>query len=268
MEAHVTWLIHFSRHIAEGILYPRWLANTNYGYGSPDFVFYPPGVYYIGSFLKLAGIDIQKTITFLFLLASLLAGFSCYVYGRNKWGKRVSLLAALAYMTSPYLVLNIYQRAALPETFAVALFPLGLFLTDQAFGKPKWRIGLAFCFAALSLTHAPSLLLYTIFWFSYVICFLLKYSWKAIVITIASGMVGLGIASFYLLPAILEKNLVNVNSMREVSGGFQDNLIWSPGSWTNIFMRTTITDIFTYQLLTIIVLTIIIFFAVGRNLKN
>ncbi len=180
IEAHTTWLINFSKQVAEGIWYPRWLADTNYGYGSPDFVFYPPGVYYIGSILKLTGIDTQKTMTLLFLLASLLAGFSCYVYGRNKWGKRVSLLA---YMTSPYLILNIYQRAALPETFAVALFPLGLFLTDQAFGKPKWRIGLAFFFAALSLTDMPSLLIYTIFWFLYAICCLLKHSWKAVVMT-------------------------------------------------------------------------------------
>ncbi|NEQ74488.1 MAG: hypothetical protein F6K23_16480 [Okeania sp. SIO2C9] len=268
MEAHVTWLIHFSRHIAEGILYPRWLANTNYGYGSPDFVFYPPGVYYIGSVLKLAGIDIQKTITLLFLLASLLAGFSCYVYGRNKWGKKVSLLASLAYITSPYLILNIYRRGALAETFAVALFPLGLFLTDQAFGKPKWRIGLAFFFAALSLTHAPSLLLYTIFWFLYAICCLLKHSWKAVVMTIGSGIVGLGMASFYLLPAVLEKSLVNINIMREVSGGFQDNLIWTPVSFANKFMRTKITDIFTDQLLTILVLIIIIFFCCRQEPKK
>ncbi|NET42221.1 6-pyruvoyl-tetrahydropterin synthase-related protein [Okeania sp. SIO2B3] len=265
---HLQWLTHFSRHLAEGIWYPRWLADTNYGYGSPDFVFYPPGVYYIGSLIKLTGIDIQKTVALLFLLASLLAGFSCYVYGRNKWGKKVALLAALAYMTSPYVVLNIYQRAALPETFAVALFPLGLFLTDQAFGKPKWRIGLALFFTVLSLTHAPSLLLYTIFWFLYVICFLLKYSWKAIVMTIGSGMVGLGIASFYLLPAVLEKNLVNVNSMRKVAGGFQGNLIWTPVSWANGFMRNQITDIFTYQLLIIIVLIIIIFFCCRQEPKK
>ncbi len=265
---HLQWLTHFSKHLAEGILYPRWLADTNYGYGSPDFVFYPPGVYYIGSLIKLTGIDIQKTVALLFLLASLLAGFSCYVYGRNKWGKKVSLLAALAYMTSPYLVLNIYQRSALPETFAVALFPLGLFLTDQAFGNPKWRIGLALFFTVLSLTHVPSLLLYTIFWFLYVICFLLKYSWKAIVMTIGSGMAGLGIASFYLLPAVLEKNLVNVNSMRKVAGGFQGNLIWTPVSWATRFMRTTITDIFTYQLLTIIVLIIIIFFCCRQEPKK
>ncbi|MDJ0636402.1 MAG: hypothetical protein QNJ34_24710 [Xenococcaceae cyanobacterium MO_188.B29] len=52
MRWHITWLQHFSKQLAEGILYPRWLAGTNYGYGSPTFVFYPPLVYYLGSLIN------------------------------------------------------------------------------------------------------------------------------------------------------------------------------------------------------------------------
>lgn len=47
MKWHITWLQHFYRELTEGIWYPRWLAGTNYGYGSPTFVFYPPLVYYL-----------------------------------------------------------------------------------------------------------------------------------------------------------------------------------------------------------------------------
>ena len=36
---HITWVQHFYQHLAEGIWYPRWLAGTNFGYGSPTFVF-------------------------------------------------------------------------------------------------------------------------------------------------------------------------------------------------------------------------------------
>ncbi|NJP19169.1 MAG: hypothetical protein HC763_09550 [Hydrococcus sp. CRU_1_1] len=140
---HIMWLQHFSKQIAEGIWYPRWLAGTNYGYGSPDFVFYPPLVYYLGSFLRLSGLDIQKTIATLFLLASLGSGFSFYLYGRTKWGKITSYLGALAYMTSPYLVLNIYTRGALAEAFALIWIPLGLLLTDKAIAQPRWRVILA-----------------------------------------------------------------------------------------------------------------------------
>jgi uncharacterized membrane protein len=46
LKFHLIWVQLFSQQISEGILYPRWLAGDNYGYGSPTFVFYPPLVYY------------------------------------------------------------------------------------------------------------------------------------------------------------------------------------------------------------------------------
>ena len=33
--------------LAEGRAYPRWLAETNRGHGSPTFLFYSPGAYYV-----------------------------------------------------------------------------------------------------------------------------------------------------------------------------------------------------------------------------
>jgi uncharacterized membrane protein len=87
---HITWLQHFSKQISEGILYPRWLAGDNYGYGSPTFVFYPPLVYYVGSILKIFGLNVEQTITTLFSIAIFLAGFNFYICGRKRWGKIAS----------------------------------------------------------------------------------------------------------------------------------------------------------------------------------
>ncbi|OKH22034.1 hypothetical protein NIES593_13955 [Hydrococcus rivularis NIES-593] len=79
---HIPWLQHFSKQLAEGIWYPRWLAGTNYGYGSPTFVFYAPLVYYIGSLLKFSGFNTENTIIALFSLAIFLSGLNCYYYRR------------------------------------------------------------------------------------------------------------------------------------------------------------------------------------------
>jgi uncharacterized membrane protein len=169
---HVQWLQHFSQQLSEGIIYPRWLAGMNYGYGSPTFVFYPPLFFYLGSFLKISGLDTQKAIIALCTLIFFGAGLSFYLYSRNRWGKAVSCLAAIVYITSPYLFLNIYVRGALPETLALVWLPVGLLLTDKAIWQPKWSLLLAILFAILSLTHVPSLLVYTIFWVFYVLSFL------------------------------------------------------------------------------------------------
>jgi uncharacterized membrane protein len=81
---HISWLQYFSQQLSEGIFYPRWLASQNYGYGSPDFVFYPPLVYYVGSLLKFIGLNAEQAIISLFSLAIFLAGFNFYICGRDR----------------------------------------------------------------------------------------------------------------------------------------------------------------------------------------
>ncbi|MDJ0697943.1 hypothetical protein [Mastigocoleus sp. MO_188.B34] len=261
---HITWLQHFSKQLSEGIWYPRWLAGTNYGYGSPTFVFYPPLVYYIGSALKTIGLNTEQTITTLFALAVFCSGLNFYIYGRNRWGIVASYIGALAYMTAPYVSFNIYIRGALSETWSLVWIPLILLLTDKAIYKAKWRVGLAICFAFLAVTHLPNLLLCTICWGVYMLFYLPKQPWKNVIFTVGSAFVGFGIVSFYLLPVIIDKPLVNLNFMRDVMGGFKENLIIWQG--TN---NTTghIQSFFKYGILTIIPLSAIAFYSHSKNIS-
>jgi hypothetical protein len=262
---HVTWVQHFSKQIAEGIWYPRWLAGTNFGYGSPTFVFYPPLVYYIGSALKLImGLNIQQTMAALFSLALFGAGLSFYICGRNRWGKIPALVGALTYMTAPYIAHNIYYRGALAETWTLVWVPLGLWLTEKAIERPRWRVALAILFSLLALTNVPGLLICLTFWLPYTLLFLLNRSWKTVATTIAAAGVGLGVASFYLLPAILEKHLVSVEGMREVSGGFRANLFGTQLT-VNPTMANRIVPIFMAQSLAIIFFTAVILFLARRQ---
>ena len=256
MKWHVTWLQHFSKQLAEGIWYPRWLAGTNYGYGSPTFVFYPPLVYYLGSLLKVSGLNTENTVVILFSLALFLSGFNFYLFGRARWGIIPSFLGALAYMTAPYLALDIYWRGALASIFVQAWIPLIWWLTEQSLKKPKWRIPLAISWTILALTHAPSLLLCTIVWLPYTLFFLLNYSWKNVVATIIFTGIGLGIASLYLLPAILEQSFVNTGIMKGFLGGFKAGMLGAglPFFPTNISELVSIPYIFTHQTLAIMIL--------------
>jgi hypothetical protein len=223
---HTTWLQHFSKQLAEGIWYPRWLAGTNFGYGSATFVFYPPLVYYLGSFLKMSGLNTEQTIIALFVLATWGMGLSFYIYSHQR-GRLVSLIGALIYMTAPYIAYNIYTRGALAETWALVWIPLGFWLTEQAIVRPKFRILLTIFSALFALTHLPSLLIFTIVWTFYLIYLCQKNPFKAVVATFFSAIIGWGLVSFYLLPAILEQSFVNMQIMTDVSGGFSANVIGS-----------------------------------------
>jgi uncharacterized membrane protein len=259
MKWHVTWLQHFSKQLVEGIWYPRWLAGTNYGYGSPTFVFYPPLVYYLGSLLKFSGLGIENTVITLFCLALFLSGFNFYIFSRYRWGIIAAFVGALAYMTAPYLALDIYWRGGLASVFVQAWIPLIWWLTDRAFKKPKWRIALAISWSIVALTHTPSLLLCVIVWLPYTLFFLINYSWKNVVATIIFTGIGLGIASLYLLPAILEKSFVNTEIMKGVIGGFKAGMLGVGLSFfpININDLVSIPYIFTHQSLAIVILVII-----------
>jgi hypothetical protein len=94
---------------------------------------------------------------------------------------------------------------------------------------------------------------------------LFRYSWKAVVTTIGSAIVGFGTISFYLLPASLERKLVNIDSMRNVSGGYRANLIWTPVKGINEVLHDYTQPIFIQELLIVIGLITIIFIGYRQN---
>ncbi len=218
---HITWVQHFSAQFQEGILYPHWLAGTNFGYGSPTFVFYPPLAYYVGSILKLIGLNSQQTMTAVFSLPIFLAGINFYLYGRSKWGRIAGLVGAISYQLCPYLITVITPNGALSTAWAIAWIPLGVYLTDKSIINHKYTIWLLFFTVIVALTHTPSLLIFAIAWFIYLLLQLREKPWQNVLITFITVALGLGIASIYLFPAILEQKYVNLNYQLGSKGGFQ-----------------------------------------------
>ncbi|MEG3440276.1 6-pyruvoyl-tetrahydropterin synthase-related protein [Pannus brasiliensis CCIBt3594] len=213
---HITWIQHFSHQIAEGILYPRWLAGTNFGYGSPTFVFYPPLVYYIGSVFQLLGFGIEGTMSAVFTLAVVLSGLSFYVYGRSKWNRAAALGGALFYMTTPYLF-GILGGGALASLFGFAWIPIGVWTIDRAIDRPRWRVGLAFLWMLVALTHTPSLLIYAIAGGLYTLIAGWRKSPRTAIETLVFMALGLAMAGFYLLPAVLEQRFTSVEYIIDFS---------------------------------------------------
>ncbi|MBT9310880.1 6-pyruvoyl-tetrahydropterin synthase-related protein [Leptothoe kymatousa] len=238
---HIAWVQHFSQQLAEGIWYPRWIAGTNFGYGSPTFVFYPPFVYYIGSFLKFIGFKSEATMTLLFSLPLFLSGLSFYLYGRSKWGKLPGLLGAIFYMNTPVFISAI-SFGNLSTLWAYPWIPLGMYWVDRSFVKPQARIAVSLMAAVVALTHTPSLLLYAIAWFIYLLFSLLDKPFKAVFLTFAHGVLGFCMAAFYLVPAILEQKFVNLDYQLGSKGGFlmlQISDLFKDG-WSDILVKNLV----------------------------
>lgn len=224
---HLVWLKQFAAEFAQGVYYPRWLGGSNYGFGSPTFVFYPPLIYYIGTPLILGLHCTPDTaINLLFFMGTLLSGLSFYLFGYARLGKSGSLCGALAFITFPYFIYDLYMRTALAELWGLALLPFVFWSVDKAAAARNHLVILpAVAFAVLTLTHLPGLLSTTIAYAIYVICIHARLKPARKAFFLCCPFFGASLAAPYLYSALMERSLVSIEEMKQTGGGWSGNLL-------------------------------------------
>lgn len=202
--------------LSDGQIPCRWSPDMGYGYGQAMFNFYSVSPYYLGALIRIiTPLSIMATVKILFLISLVGGAFGMYLLARQFWGNRGGFLAAILYTYAPYHALDVFIRGALAESFALAILPflwLGFYLLIK---KPTFpRIaGTAISLAALLTTHNVSTLIYAPFTVLWVLFWIVRFKdWKNSLKSIAvSGFLGLGLAAFFLLPAILEQPLIKAH---------------------------------------------------------
>lgn len=195
----------------------RWVPDAGYQYGYPQFNFYPPLVYYFGELIHLSGFQFIDSVKLLFILGYILSATSMYFLVREVSKKRLSALtSSLLYTYVPYKAVEVYVRGAMSEFWALVFFPLiFLFIYKTILSKEsKYVVFLALSIAGLLLTHLLSALIFlvpAVVWTMYWVVSEKKY--KRIKTLIISVILGLGIASFYLLPVIFERKFVHMETL-------------------------------------------------------
>ncbi len=155
-----------------GVFPVRWMPDAAYGFGYPFFSYYAALPYYLAAGFAVLGLDILTAIKLtqtLFLAVSALAMYH--------WTKKVlrsrpgAWLAAVAYISAPFHLINIYVRGdSLSEFAAFAFYPLILWGFDRLALQPSARRALfpALAYAGLIVTHNVSALIFSPFILLYV----------------------------------------------------------------------------------------------------
>lgn len=195
----------------QGIFYPRFGLNLNFGYGAALFQFYPPLASYAGLLFHTLGlgfIDATKAVS----AVSLFAGsVGVYVYAGALFRDRLSaLISALIYLLSPYLLTVIYERGAIAESMAWGIAPWVFWATHtySLNGRKSRGLTLAVLVALAMLAHNATAIFILPIAALYALSLLrMEHRLRELYRVAGAFLLGAGLSAFYWLPAISELGL-------------------------------------------------------------
>lgn len=163
-------------YVHHGVWYPRWIPELFLGYGYPLFNFYGPATYYLGELFVLTGLSVAQALVAASALLVLGGGAGMVLFATDYFQSLqathprptrwlpfwAGLIAGVAYLYAPYLLVNLYARGALGELGAMALWPWllwscrRLLTTDQ---PAQYTLLTGLSFGLMTITHTITLLL-------------------------------------------------------------------------------------------------------------
>lgn len=211
----------------------RWVPDMGYQFGYPQFLFYPPSVYYLGAIFHLFGIAIVDSVKILFILGLVLSSLFMFLFLKSFFEGEAreksftttllpSFAGAMLYTYVPYKALEVYVRGALNEFWSLVIFPLIFWAIYQLVVKKKikYLIFLSISIALLMLTHSLMTLIFAplaLLWC--LMLLILKKEKSVIPKIILGGFLGMGLASFFVLPLIFEGKYAHLETLQ---GGYFD----------------------------------------------
>ena len=214
---HDTWfhlqrLQDVERQFAWGHLRAYFAENVAQGKGLPVWIYYSQWVYWPAMILTSAGLSPLVALKFVYCLLLVVCCAGCYRLLRLHVDEGAAVFGTLLFMTSNYVIGEVFQRSAYAEFMSVALLPLLLVAIHGTVLREDRRSGTALVLIAslMILSHPLS--------FMNAGCALIAY---AAYIGVTSRLpygrflrfvplfaLALGLTAFYWLPAVIETRFV------------------------------------------------------------
>jgi len=225
-DMHVFRLQQFDQCLKDGQIPCRFIQDGGMGYGYPLFNYYSPLAYGIAEVFHLTGLSLINSLKITFALCHLIGVFGMFFFASLFWGNLGGFISAVIFLLAPYQATDSWVRGAIAESLAINLIPWVFYFLTKFINSQKnrnWKLeignwGLIISLTALLLSHnltsfaiTPVLIIYSVF-------LLLKnksFNFKSILNLVIPVLFSLGLSAFFILPALLEKNLITVNTMTQ-----------------------------------------------------
>ncbi len=198
----------------EGHLYPRWSANALGGYGAPIPNYYPPAAPYLAASLEiLFTADPVSAVRLLYIASLCIAGASVYVFVTRRSSAVAGVLAAVLYVYSPYVgMVAPFVMGDLPGVLALALISSLLWAVDRFLmvNRPLDVLFISMLMALLCLTSLRAAAVGVLLVAALTLWHRRFYERKMpIRVVMSCLLLGVGLASFYWVPLLLEQSAVH-----------------------------------------------------------
>jgi hypothetical protein len=210
-EFHLASWMDVARQWREGVLYPRWAALANWGFGEPRFIFYPPASWMLGAALSFVLPWPMVPGAFIWL-ALTVAGLAMFTLAKEWLPAEDAVAAGVLFALNPYHLVIVYWRSDFAELLVSALIPLAVLFAMRAATKPRRAfVPLALVTAGVWLSNAPAAVVV-----SYAMALILavmaarERSFRPLIYGGGAVALGLALASFYIVPAAFEQSWVNI----------------------------------------------------------
>ncbi len=220
---HLYRLVELEALWRNGILFARWLPDLAFGYGMPLFNYYAPLVYYLTTPLYSLGVPATLALNVSLAAALYVGAVGVFFFTRAVFseiareGEIGALVAAVAFLYSPYLLFNALERGNLAEEWALAFAPLAfwrLFVLSRTPNARNWVL-VVICAVAVLLSHNVTGFLFTPFFVGF--AFISGFSqaregeWQKRAFALGTAcIVALALSAFFWLPALVERDFVQI----------------------------------------------------------
>ncbi len=220
-DLHIYRLIEYDRALRDGQVPPRWFPDISAGYGNPHPIYYAPLFYLTAETFHLAGLDVILSLKAAIVVFTLVAAVFMFFYARSFFGTPAAVVAAAAYTYAPYRMLDLYVREAFSECTVFAFLPALLLAWHnlRARGSRRDVICGALAMAAMSTSHTITTMLVPPLLVAYALLLSVRgrgpagaRRWRWLGRAALSAVVGCAIAGFFLVPAFLERNEINLTT--------------------------------------------------------
>jgi len=242
-------LLHTDLGHHHGVVFPRFAPELGFGYGHLLHQLYPPLGFELAAWLHAIGLGYMAAVRAFFTLCLISDALGMYAYARVVVrSRRGAVLAALAYVWAPYVLLDAHKGGDFGESLAIAILPWSLLAFHLLMERWAWvRFGMAASgLAGVTLAHNITALFFTGLVCIYAVLLAMRQARVLGRCAAASGLaraigavlLALALSAAYWVPALVEMPYSRIQEQRQ--GSFSiGRYLFSP---SDLLQRSLIFD--------------------------